>query len=980
MLLAQKKLRPHTLRARLISTSLVLMAVVLTVATLFPSGASAAIGFRAASSGNNTTGATTLSIAMPTGTVAQDVMVAVISARGGTGVVTTAPSGWTQIQTSTSGTTIRSSIFYKVAASGEAGPYVFSLSVSNKASGVISSYSGVDTQTPVNTTSTQAYSSGTVLNSPTVTTTVPNTWIISGFTTATGTTVTPGSSMTERGENASTGGSVGTRTTTQLQDILQASAGASGFKVATAGAAAVSIGHTVALTPKLDMKMSAYRWYQNADSTTPGTALASQNTAASMGAGTARLQILAHIQDGKTSPHRGVELKYAQRGADNVCDASGTNETYQSISSRAKTKATFGSTATNDTGYGSQAWSSPSSGLEPGVSSTGVNLFSGSPNSNYLKLTGFGFSIPGGATIHSVTVTASASATAYSEEEYIHLYAHAVKGGTIQSGSESQIMTSTDPGYSLRLPASFYGTSFSAADINSSTFGVAIRATGVGLTIPVTAYVDAVNIQVTYSNGGTLKTVDNSAPLDGAASVDGGLTHGADNIYSAAYSESSVANFAPGSTQYLSGDMLFDFALDFSTMSPGVYCLMAFRDDGTALGATHDVVPQMTILPPTVTQANYRWLANANSATPGAPLVAQDTAATVAVETPVRLRQRLAVDTASLSASAQNYKLQYAEKSGVCDVGFSGETYTDVYVPGSTFSVSTAGVSRTAAQVDNPAGVRSWGTISNAVSSDNAYATASYGGPVDGFEETEYLVVGGDMPTIPANATITGIRLGYKGAYGGDASFAATLALDGVLKTAEEYPTLSTMESLFYWGGSTDLWGTTWTAAEINSATSFQVYMRGDLYYSAVYGSGYLAMDTAFIEVYYNVPDSTPLLYYNNASPADNTTISSVAGDPTNGARPTVYQKYRETDPFTNSVAAIPSGSDGMWDFALTGDPSAAGKTYCLRVVKSNDDLLDTYSYIPEISFTSPDSGPTLDQQLRGGQSMQNGVKTPLNW
>lgn len=976
MLLAQKKLRPHTLRARLISTSLVLMAVVLTVATLFPSGASAAIGFRAASSGNNTTGATTLSIAMPTGTVAQDVMVAVISARGGTGVVTTAPSGWTQIQTSTSGTTIRSSIFYKVAASGEAGPYVFSLSVSNKASGVISSYSGVDTQTPVNTTSTQAYSSGTVLNSPTVTTTVPNTWIISGFTTATGTTVTPGSSMTERGENASTGGSVGTRTTTQLQDILQASAGASGFKVATAGAAAVSIGHTVALTPKLDMKMSAYRWYQNADSTTPGTALASQNTAASMGAGTARLQILAHIQDGKTSPHRGVELKYAQRGADNVCDASGTNETYQSISSRAKTKATFGSTATNDTGYGSQAWSSPSSGLEPGVSSTGVNLFSGSPNSNYLKLTGFGFSIPGGATIHSVTVTASASATAYSEEEYIHLYAHAVKGGTIQSGSESQIMTSTDPGYSLRLPASFYGTSFSAADINSSTFGVAIRATGVGLTIPVTAYVDAVNIQVTYSNGGTLKTVDNSAPLDGAASVDGGLTHGADNIYSAAYSESSVANFAPGSTQYLSGDMLFDFALDFSTMSPGVYCLMAFRDDGTALGATHDVVPQMTILPPTVTQANYRWLANANSATPGAPLAVQDTAASVDVETPVRLRQRLAVDTAALSASAQNYKLQYAEKSGVCDVGFSGEVYADAYTAGVPSSVSIAGVSRTVTQVDNPSGTETWSSISNAAVSDNNRANVSFSGI--GYTQSEYLVVGGDMPSIPAGATITGIRIGVEGLYNLDSNANAYLALDGVIKGSAQNTNMGTLESVVYTGSSSDLWGASWTATEINAASSFQIYIFADLYDS--FGPPSVQVDDAFAEVYYTVPTVQPIAYYNNVAPADNATISSTANDPTNGARPTVYQKYRETDPFTNAVAAIAAGSDGMWDFALTGDPTAAGNTYCLRVVKSDNSPLDSYSYIPEISFTAPSSGPTLDQQLRGGQSMQNGVKTPLNW
>ncbi|MGB9847749.1 MAG: hypothetical protein ACPLKV_00840, partial [Minisyncoccia bacterium] len=53
-------------------------------------------------------------------------------------------------------------------------------------------------------------------------------------------------------------------------------------------------------------------------------------------------------------------------------------------------------------------------------------------------------------------------------------------------------------------------------------------------------------------------------------------------------------------------------------------------------------------------------------------------------------------------------------------------------------------------------------------------------------------------------------------------------------------------------------------------------------------------------------------------------------------------------------VAAIPSGQDGKWDFALKDNNSSPTvATYCLRVVKSNGSLLDTYSVIPEITTSN---------------------------
>lgn len=42
------------------------------------------------------------------------------------------------------------------------------------------------------------------------------------------------------------------------------------------------------------------------------------------------------------------------------------------------------------------------------------------------------------------------------------------------------------------------------------------------------------------------------------------------------------------------------------------------------------------------------------------------------------MRSLLRVDTNTILANAQNFKLQFAQKSGTCDTAFSGETYADV--------------------------------------------------------------------------------------------------------------------------------------------------------------------------------------------------------------------------------------------------------------------------------------------------------------
>lgn len=413
-------------------------------------------------------------------------------------------------------------------------------------------------------------------------------------------------------------------------------------------------------------------------------------------------------------------------------------------------------------------------------------------------------------------------------------------------------------------------------------------------------------------------------------------------------------------------DGQWDFALkDNGAASSATYCFRLTKSDGAVLN-TYSIYPELTVTPPELTQANYRWFNNADSTAPGSVLAAQDTAASLAAETPFRLRGRIAVDGGFLGQSGQNLKLQYAEKSGVCDVGFSGETYQDIVAVNSSSARSAAATSNDA----------SYGTT--------AWASTGMGGDVIGGPSTsysQYLKSSSHGFSIPASATIDGIEVkitGYSSGFG-VAEDRMRLVKGGVIGSVNRASTGWTNGQVqtYTYGGAADLWGETWAPANIN-ASSFGVAMSAYLEADSGEGSSLFVTDMN-IKVYYSTPPGA-VGYYDNASVADAVTISSTGNDPTNASRPTVLQNYREDTPFTNGAATVPVGSDGLWDFALTSSSAANGKTYCLRFVKSDDSPLDTYSQIPEITIGSGPVGPTLDQMTRGGQSVVNGVKNPFSF
>jgi hypothetical protein len=476
-----------------------------------------------------------------------------------------------------------------------------------------------------------------------------------------------------------------------------------------------------------------------------------------------------------------------------------------------------------------------------------------------------------------------------------------------------------------------------------------------------------------YANVSTTSSIAYANPSPG---VDGlavaananDPAHGSDQLVPQQYNE---ANDTSVSSDILAGqDGVWDFALKNNQAPGGVtYCFRLVDGSGAAL-SSYTYYPELQITASVYAQANYRWFDNANSSTPGAPLVAQDTAATgVDTSTVVRLRQRVAVDTSALGLARQTFKQQYAEKVGTCDVAFSGETYADIVNGFSALNV--AHLPASGSSDGDIGGDIPWTNPGNITANDSQYATVS--GNAGGISITSYPLVGSNFGfSIPSTATIRGVVV-TAGVNATPASTSLTEYASIRVGGLDYYPATSSAPT---YGSSTDLWGASITPADLNSA-NFQARVRTT---SSNSSSAYtLSVDNIEVTVYYEIPvEIGPVQYYNNPGVANNVAAPSTANDPTNGARGTVMQTYRESETFT-TTATVPAGSDGLWDFVLKGSSTAAGKTYCVRTVKNDGNLLDTYTYIPEISFASS-GAPTLDQKTRGGQSVLNGVKMPYSF
>jgi hypothetical protein len=128
--------------------------------------------FRGAMSNSGTDA---IGLVVPTGVQAGDVMVAQVSNRNGAYGGVTAPSGWTLLGRTSSGSAVTEAVYWKIADAAEPIYYAFYLVGSSGAqmAGGIAAYGGVDRNAPVHAFGT-ATGAGATASTPSVTTTVPN--------------------------------------------------------------------------------------------------------------------------------------------------------------------------------------------------------------------------------------------------------------------------------------------------------------------------------------------------------------------------------------------------------------------------------------------------------------------------------------------------------------------------------------------------------------------------------------------------------------------------------------------------------------------------------------------------------------------------------------------------------------------------------------------------------------------------------------
>ncbi len=187
-----------------------------------PTPSTSGITIHGATSANNGTGSSTLTINKPVGTQSEDVMVAHIVVRIA-GNTITVPSGWNQILRQDSSSSISSATYWKLATTNEPTSYTWSFGTAGEASGGIASYTGVNTTSPIDASHAQYNVTTNNVDNSGVTTTVPNDMLVYAVAITVATTVNDPSGFTK--EWSTTNNS---STTSEMSQELSPTAGATG--------------------------------------------------------------------------------------------------------------------------------------------------------------------------------------------------------------------------------------------------------------------------------------------------------------------------------------------------------------------------------------------------------------------------------------------------------------------------------------------------------------------------------------------------------------------------------------------------------------------------------------------------------------------------------------------------------------------------------------------------------------------------------
>ncbi len=154
---------------------------------------------------------------------------------------------------------------------------------------------------------------------------------------------------------------------------------------------------------------------------------------------------------------------------------------------------------------GAVAWTSPSNATSSNNSYASVGLDEYSPYTDYLKATGFGFSIPSGATIDGIKLDIEGLSNSYGVTDNA---VRIVKGGTIGATDRSVGQWSEGGPEAYRTFGGIsdkWGETWTVDDINNSGFGAAYKVEFFGGFGDL--MIDHMRITVYYTEGGSSSSV-----------------------------------------------------------------------------------------------------------------------------------------------------------------------------------------------------------------------------------------------------------------------------------------------------------------------------------------------------------------------------------------------------------------------------------------------------------------------------------------
>jgi len=653
------------------------------------------------SAGGVNNNGTSVSASFLTAPTANNLLVAIAGNRDAATV--SAPAGWSTV-VNESNNTPGQAIFYKLAGPSEPTTVIVSgYSIATRLGLQVHEYCDIDSASTVDKYSS-ASGTGTAISSGSISTSSAETLIVAGLITNTETTIGPWTNgFTELVEFYNGGNPPNQRSTYTGADLHASSTGTY-TTTATAGASADWRGQIVAFNkrPPLTYDQSAYRWFANQDGVAAfGTGGVVTSNSTSAGAfGVASDSTYMYIVGEETGTNWRIEKRRLDTGAlENAFDTDGIING-AAASQRAEDIA-IDSTYLYVVGFndGSTTWRIEKRRLDTGALETAfdtdgiITVAAGTAaegiaiDSTYLYIAG---SDAAGFRIEKRRLDTGALVTAFDTDGII-----TGGGGSIvrEIAIDSTYMYLV--GYETALTWRIEKRRLDTGALVTAFDGDGIISNGTGLR----AYGIAIDATHMYVGGEVTAGATRDWRIEKRRLDTGALdaTFGTAGVVTSA---GGYRNFQVGRDStylYLVGDDeapgVGDWRIEKRLQSTGA----VDAGFGTAGAVTSAIASESAW--DLVLDSTYMYVVGYDE-TPdlrvekrllsdgsllqqqinvGAPLAGANTPATAPAQgTPFRLRLLIHVGGTELWPGEGTFKLQFAQRSGACDAGFAGETYTDV--------------------------------------------------------------------------------------------------------------------------------------------------------------------------------------------------------------------------------------------------------------------------------------------------------------